>query len=630
MKNKKRIILLVITVLILVPLVIPVFTPYVLGTADGLAHKFRLVSFEHSLKEGYLRPRWLGDQALGFGSPIFIFNYLLPYYSIAALNAFGLTVNLSTQVFIAATILLSFVFMFLLGRKLWGTNTGLVAGGVYAWAPYHLLTVFLYEGWGEFAAFVFPPLLLFLILKIRDLGEKSDIYPSYSGLQILNAAKLIRRVYTDSNLSLRSIKAERIRNKPEKAKKLFIIYLVLTVFSWFLFILTHNVSALLFSPLLLLLSFVTADFRLSKKFLLTVYAFISTVFLSAFFWLPAVSMDNLTAYPQLMAKEMEIRGSYFKSFYTLLSVAFSTIRSGSVGYYDFTVGLPIIIVFVAGLMFIIRYLVKLFKTSKFQMPKIANELVKAVTGREKLVIWLFIILFGSLYLSNHASNLLWDIPFFRLIVYPFRFLFPATFAGSLLAGWIGRKNNLIAFTFILLAIVAGRPYTNPAIDKFPFADSYFQKVQTVFHPPGTLKNMATREFLPQGADLSFLQNTQDEYLASGKLPSKFVFTEGSGKVLTEDLSAEKMQATVVSLGQSQLTVNTFYFPDWRAYIDRKQAVLDRDQYGRMRVWLPAGRHDVLFVFGVSNIEKAGDIISILGAIFLAGSVYYISKLRRIN
>lgn len=600
MKSKKRIILLILTVLILVPLVIPVFTPYVLGTADGLAHKFRLVSFEHSLREGYLRPRWLADQALGYGSPIFIFNYLMPYYSIAVVNLFGLTVNLSTQVFIAATILLSFFFMFLLGRKLWGTNAGLVAGGVYAWAPYHLLTIFLYEGWGEFTAFVFPPLLLFLILKIRDLWEKCGV------------------------------KAGKTRYIPEEMGKPLMFYLVMTVFSWFLFILTHNVSALLFSPLLLLLSFVAADFRLFKPFLLTVYAFLTTVFLGAFFWLPAISMDNLTAYPQLMAKEMEIRGSYFKSFYTLLSVAFSTIRSGSAGYYDFTIGLPIIVVFVVGLAFIIRYLVKLFKTSKIQMPKIANELVKVVTGREKLVIWLFVILFGSLYLSNHASNLLWDIPLFRFIVYPFRFLFPATFAGSLLAGWIGRKNNLIAITFILLAIVAGRPYTNPAIDKFPFSDGYFQKVQTVFHPPGTLKNMATREFLPQGADLSFLQNVQDEYLTSGKLPQKFVFTQGSGEVLSEDIKAERMQVVVASKSQSQLTVNAFYFPDWYVFVDGKQSVLDRDQYGRMRVWLSGGRHDILFVFGVSNIEKVGGTISILGVIFLAGSVYYLWRKSKLN
>src|SRR3990167_9703376 len=71
---------IILSFLLLAIAVFPLFNSFHRGTADGLAHKFRLVSFMKSLGEGNIRPRWLADQALGFGSPIFLFNYLLPYY----------------------------------------------------------------------------------------------------------------------------------------------------------------------------------------------------------------------------------------------------------------------------------------------------------------------------------------------------------------------------------------------------------------------------------------------------------------------------------------------------------------------------------------------------------------------
>jgi len=108
---KKRLSTILLILLILVPVTFQIFRPYVLGTADGLAHKFRLVSFMNSIREGNIRPRWLSDQALGYGSPIFLFNYLLPYYVISAIKTTGFDIRTSVQVYEAITIILSFYFM---------------------------------------------------------------------------------------------------------------------------------------------------------------------------------------------------------------------------------------------------------------------------------------------------------------------------------------------------------------------------------------------------------------------------------------------------------------------------------------------------------------------------------------
>ena len=45
-------------VVLITPAILPLFKPTVSGTADGLGHRFRLVSFYNSLKEGNWHPRW--------------------------------------------------------------------------------------------------------------------------------------------------------------------------------------------------------------------------------------------------------------------------------------------------------------------------------------------------------------------------------------------------------------------------------------------------------------------------------------------------------------------------------------------------------------------------------------------
>src|SRR3990170_1161394 len=226
-RDKKRILILVLSTVILIPVMLPLFSPNVYGTADGLAHKFRLMSFTRSLTEGNLRVRWLSDQALNFGSPIFLFNYLLPYYVTSIFKLSGFDIRASVQIYQGLTLVMSFIFMFLLAEKLRGKTAGIIAAVVYTYAPYHLLTIYLYEGWGEMTAFVYPPLILYM------------------------------------------------------------------------------------------------------------NSFISASIISSFFTLPAIFLNNLTAYPSLISKEMGMRGSYYKSLEIQLMTSLETIKTGIAKYYDF-------------------------------------------------------------------------------------------------------------------------------------------------------------------------------------------------------------------------------------------------------------------------------------------------------
>src|SRR3990167_2656379 len=103
---------IVITILVCIMLLVvaikPLFSPYLTGTADGFAHKYRLVNFDQSLSEGIIRPRWVGNAVLGYGAPLFLFNYSIPYYMVDGIYRMGFTIQTSSQIYAAITLLLSF------------------------------------------------------------------------------------------------------------------------------------------------------------------------------------------------------------------------------------------------------------------------------------------------------------------------------------------------------------------------------------------------------------------------------------------------------------------------------------------------------------------------------------------
>ena len=233
--SKSKIPAIILAVIVLIPVLLPLKSSYVRGTADGLAHRFRQVSFIKTIDEGNLRPRWIDTQALGFGVPLFLLNYLLPYYSVYAFVKAGFNLNSSVAIYQALTILLSFSFMYLFSSKLWGKMAGLCAAILYTYAPYHLLTIYIYEGWGELTAFVFPPLILFLFLKLKN---------TLSGMILISIA-------------------------------------------WLLLIISHNISFMIYTPIIFLTAAILTkfDFRSMGFYVLS---FIQGIILSSFFLLPAL------------------------------------------------------------------------------------------------------------------------------------------------------------------------------------------------------------------------------------------------------------------------------------------------------------------------------------------------------
>lgn len=550
----------------------PLFSSYVSGTADGLAHKFRLVSFMKSLEEGNIRPRWAQDQALGYGTPVFLINYIVPYYIVSFLVFVGFTINVGYQVYAGATLLFSFLAMYLLARKLFGSFAGIISASVYLLAPYHLLVVYVYEAWGEMLAFVWAPLAFFFMLE-----------------------------------------AVEARNKAKRA-----VYLILMTVTESLFILSHNISSLLFSPILLTSLFVLGKGKFRKK-IVAVLSYLAAILATSFFWLPAIFMNRFTILPDLIAREMEARSLYYKPFSLHIANAFATIQKGVTTYSDFTIGLPILFVIgmsiVYGLIHIRNHFINSHPWGPAgRLPNIHPQGDPPAGGLIRLAspLLFFSILLGSLFMVSDASEIVWaNFGFLSFIMYPFRFLFPATFAGALLGGYFSQKSKVLGGVLFLIAIVSAIPFTNPWVEIFDFGNDYFYQPQTVFSPPRTVKNMATTDFLPRWASISYLQTVDTSYRETGVVSDKIILSDAKGIVSNLLLKQEYIKATITVAKEGSATINTFYFPNWEAKVDRKKIPLSIDGQGRMMVTIPEGTHDLELIFGRSKVENVGILLSVV-------------------
>ncbi len=208
-------------------------------TDDGEWAVVRLAEMHRELKDLQLPPRWSGFLNHGFGYPLFLFTYPLPYYLGEIFNLLNFGLVNSIKIVFILSVLLSGLTMFLLGSKLWGKWAGLVSALFYLYLPWRLVDLYVRGSIGESLAFVFYPLLFWLAINLTE--KKNSLWIASTSLALAGL------------------------------------------------ILTHNVMALLFMPFWLAFM---GLLLWQKKELAVLSHFISAILLgfslSAFFWLPAI------------------------------------------------------------------------------------------------------------------------------------------------------------------------------------------------------------------------------------------------------------------------------------------------------------------------------------------------------
>lgn len=147
------------------------FHPGFYTSHDGEHQVIRLYHFDQALKDGQIPPRWAGTADNGYGYPLFIFSYQLPWYLGVPLLRLGFSLTDAVKGVFILGFVLSGVVMAAWLREMWGFIPALTGAILYIWAPYRFSNIFVRASLGEATAFIFIPLVFWGIWKCSDKNQ---------------------------------------------------------------------------------------------------------------------------------------------------------------------------------------------------------------------------------------------------------------------------------------------------------------------------------------------------------------------------------------------------------------------------------------------------------------------------
>ncbi|MCK4588384.1 hypothetical protein KAT60_01035, partial [Candidatus Woesebacteria bacterium] len=140
----------------------------------------RLLQMDKCIKDGQIPCRWVPDMGYGYGYPQFNYYNPLPYYLMEGSHLLGLGYLDSIKLGFIASVLVSAVGMFLLGKSLWGTTGGFISGLLYTYAPYRAVDIYVRGAMGEVWAFAFLPLIFYSGREVVKGKRKAIVWLALS------------------------------------------------------------------------------------------------------------------------------------------------------------------------------------------------------------------------------------------------------------------------------------------------------------------------------------------------------------------------------------------------------------------------------------------------------------------
>ena len=133
---------------------------------DGETHTARIAQYYVALKDGQIPPRFAGSFYNGFGSPIFVYIYPVPYITGAILHGLGFSFINSFKIIMAFSFIFSQLFTYVWLYELFKDKKAALIGALcYGWVPYRFLLIYVRGSISEVLAYTFLPLVLFYLTK---------------------------------------------------------------------------------------------------------------------------------------------------------------------------------------------------------------------------------------------------------------------------------------------------------------------------------------------------------------------------------------------------------------------------------------------------------------------------------
>lgn len=555
---KKEILIIVLLLLISFPAVKSLLLPGGFTSHDLTHHVIRQISMDKLLSEGQFPPRWSGDLNNGYGYPVFVFNYPLPAIVGEGFHKLGLGFVDSVKAVLFMSMIISILGMYLFLKSLLKDTMASFLGAVfYLYAPLRFLNVYVSAAVGSALALGILPFVFWSMVKIKKSLEsrvKSQGWVLIGGLFFA------------------------------------------------LLILAHNVTALIFAPVILgfsgLLIFASKDrLRLIRQIGLM---FLLGLGLSAWFWLPALAEKQYIRFDDVYS------GFYKDQFITLWQLlrspwGYGLSHPGSPEPGDMSYQLGLVQI---GIMLLLTGSLWFFrKIREFR-----------VIGGIVLALFAF-----SVFLMLKISLPVWEkLPFLSLVQFPLRFqavaIFSAAMGAALLVKYLPFKK-LAVFSLLLLVIYANRNHWN-INQKFDPGDEYYLNLKTT--------STTHAEHLPKWGRV----------MPRGS-PAKVEIVRGVGEVspsaslrvkVIRDQSAGVL-AEVEASQPVKLRLNQFYFPGWEIRIDGKLVEFnyltdpdligaEGESFGLPVFDMDKGKHLVQAEFKNTPVRNMADSISIITVIIV--------------
>jgi hypothetical protein len=525
----------------------------------------RLFELHNALVAGQFPPRWVADLGFGFGYPFYNFYPPLVYYLGEVFHLIGFSLIISTKIVIILGFLFSGIFMYLLGKEIFGKVGGLIAVIFYIYAPYHSLDLYVRGALAEFYSFVFLPAVFWSTLKLIKEKNKKWL--------ILNS--------------------------------LFLSFLLLS----------HNLIVLVFFPFYFAFVVFLLFGEKEKKKIILSFGFSVFLFLglTAYFWLPALFERKYTLVDQILTREL--------ASYKLHFVYLRQFWDSPWGYGGSIFGLEDGLSFEVGKLHLVLSIfsgilgIYLFLRGKKEGRLFTFYFLLFTFS-------LFMASFHSQFIWDRLSPL-WYVQF------PWRFLIFAVLFSSLLSGAVvdyfykivkGRflVKWAVVFIPIFLVILLNKDYFKPA--------RYLEVTDRDYTTEEELRWRVSKmsfEYVPKGITtvLSDIGTTQVD-IKKEELPKTSFATVGKVSV-REEKNLPHLKRFLVEGEGGVLTINTYYFPGWEVKVDgQKVKVDDNNKLKLITVDVPRGEHRVEAQFtntplrNLANILTVASFLSLLVLIFL--------------
>ena len=525
---------------------------------DGDLHRWRIWEFWQIWQSGQAPVRWSSDLGYGFGSPLFTYYNPLAYLLGGAMQGWGLSAEDAAKLIYGASLILTIL-------------------GMYA------LAVEWYRGqparrWAALVAAMACLYAPYLLANVYQRGAMAEALALGIGPWVLWA-------------ELRSLRRRDLTN-----------HLALALGVGML-VLTHSLTALTFGSLAAVLALVwlaanRVDWANSIRAVGKLVAAAALgLAISGFYLIPVIGQ---LGYVQIHHAQRSAAGSkYLEHFIPATDVVQTLpIHDYSLDYTSAMPSVPHLGLVQTAVIF-------------------TGLVVGGLMGhwRRPTEMLLAVGVAAALFMISPESRVVWDMtPGLAIFQFPWRFLGIVAILGGLIAGRLALFRTYgapIALALSIAVIVAGM-WVQVVPREWP----------TYRGPPADAGEFERRTG-------KFALTSDDEFLPTWVKRVRFTLfdsiraggTSGAaiGEVKLVEAQPSHWQFEITTAEPTTMTLDMFYFPNWRATIDGRPAETRAvSDLGLLGIDVPAGSHRIEVFQEATALERIGLVVSILALLLLGG------------